>query len=89
MCFSSALPMSALLIPPPKSSSPNHGSPRIAPFCYRSGAPGEQLPAKFRLKLPYPFVSFSIPLIWGAALLLGLLVAAAVLFAVMAKRKGR
>ncbi|XP_045354092.1 trem-like transcript 1 protein [Leopardus geoffroyi] len=30
----------------------------------------------------------SIPLIWGAALLLGLLVAAAVLFAVMAKRKG-
>ncbi|XP_037698574.1 trem-like transcript 1 protein isoform X1 [Choloepus didactylus] len=30
----------------------------------------------------------SIPLIWGAVLLLGLLVAAAVLFAVMAKRKG-
>ncbi|KAL2791799.1 trem-like transcript 1 protein isoform c precursor [Daubentonia madagascariensis] len=30
----------------------------------------------------------SIPLIWGAVLLLGLLVAAVVLFAVMAKRKG-
>lgn len=46
-------------------------------------------PAGFRAKLTYPFVSLSIPLIWGAVLLLALLVAAAVLFAVMAKRKGR
>uniref|UniRef100_A0A452SUM8 Triggering receptor expressed on myeloid cells like 1 n=1 Tax=Ursus americanus TaxID=9643 RepID=A0A452SUM8_URSAM len=33
--------------------------------------------------LTYPFMSFSIPLIWGAVLLLSLLVAAVVLFAVM------
>lgn len=34
-------------------------------------------------------MSLSIPLIWGAVLLLGLLVAAVVLFVVLAKRKGR
>ena len=56
---------------------------------YCSRVPGEQLPARFRLELTYPFMSFSIPLIWGAVLLLGLLVAAVVLFVVMAKRKGR
>lgn len=56
---------------------------------HHSGVPGEQLPARFRPELTYPFMSFSIPLIWGAVLLLSLLVVAVVLFAVMAKRKGR
>lgn len=42
-----------------------------------------------RAKPAYPFVSLSIPLIWGVVLLLGLLVVAVVLFAVMARKKGR
>jgi hypothetical protein len=42
-----------------------------------------------RAQPTYPFLSLSIPLIWGVVLLLGLLVAAVVLFAVMARRKGR
>ncbi|KAK2113686.1 Trem-like transcript 1 protein [Saguinus oedipus] len=50
-------------------------------------APGQQLPTGFRSKPAHPFLFLSIPLIWGAVLLLGLLVAAVVLFAVMAKRK--
>uniref|UniRef100_A0A8C5KSJ6 Triggering receptor expressed on myeloid cells-like 1 n=1 Tax=Jaculus jaculus TaxID=51337 RepID=A0A8C5KSJ6_JACJA len=36
----------------------------------------------------YPFLPFRIPLIWGAALLLGLLVTAVVLLAVTARRRG-
>lgn len=84
----SALPKSVLLIPFQKSFS-NHGSPRTAPLCHFSRIPGKQLRARFRAKLTYSFVSLSGPLIWGAVLLLGLLVLAVVLFAVMAKRKGR
>jgi trem-like transcript 1 protein len=34
-------------------------------------------------------VSLSIPLIWGAVLLLALVVVAVVIFAVMARKKGR
>lgn len=58
-------------------------------FSRDSSALGWQLPSGFRAKPAYPFVSLSIHLIWGAAvLLLGLLVVAVVLFAVFARRKG-
>lgn len=58
-------------------------------FSHDSGALCWQLRSGPRAKPAYPFVSLSIPLIWGAALLLGLLVVAVVLFAVMARKKGR
>lgn len=58
-------------------------------FSHYSRARGQQLPSGPGTKPVYPFVSLSIPLIWGAVLLLGLLVVAVVLFAVMARRKGR
>lgn len=58
-------------------------------LCHCSKIPGKQLSAGFRTKLNCSFVFLSIPLIWGAVLLLGLLVAVVVLFAVLAKRKGR
>lgn len=58
-------------------------------FSHYSSALGWQLPLGFRAKPACPFVSLSIHLIWGAAvLLLGLLVVAVVLFAVLSRRKG-
>ncbi|XP_032958415.1 trem-like transcript 1 protein isoform X1 [Rhinolophus ferrumequinum] len=66
---------------------PSKDDKRAALLCHCSGIPGKQLPTGFRAKLFCPFVSLSIPLIWGTVVLLGLLVAAVVLFAVMAKRK--
>lgn len=86
MCVHCALPEPARLIP--SKSSPQHGSPRTAPC---ATAPGglAQLPAGFRAALTCPFVSLSVPLIWGSVVLLGLLVVAVALFDVMARRKGR
>lgn len=55
-------------------------------FSRDSSALGWQLPSGFRAKPTYRFVSLSIHLIWGAAVLL--LVVAVVLFAVFARRKG-
>lgn len=85
MCLSSPLPGPALLLPVylltitgPKES----GS-----FSHYSGALGRQLRSGPRAKPA--FVSLSIPLIWGAVLLLALLVVAVVMFAVMARKKGR
>ncbi|XP_023480671.1 trem-like transcript 1 protein isoform X1 [Equus przewalskii] len=58
---------------------------------YKAGslADGPSSDPAGRASPPEPSQDKSIPLIWGAVLLLALLVAAAVLFAVMAKRKGR
>ncbi|XP_046494733.1 trem-like transcript 1 protein [Equus quagga] len=57
---------------------------------YKAGslADGPSSDPAGRASPPEPSQDKSIPLIWGAVLLLALLVAAAVLFAVMAKRKG-
>lgn len=58
-------------------------------YSHYSRALGRQVPSVPRAKPANPFVSLSIPLIWSAVLLLGLLVVAVVLFAVMARKKGR
>lgn len=57
-------------------------------FSHYSSALGRQPPSGLRAKPAYPFLSLSTPLIWGAVILLGLLVVAVVLFAVLATRKG-
>ncbi|XP_025781882.1 trem-like transcript 1 protein isoform X2 [Puma concolor] len=68
-----------VVLPPEEEENYKVGSLADGPFSDTMGSASPLEPSQDEK---------SIPLIWGAALLLGLLVAAAVLFAVMAKRKG-
>lgn len=73
----------------PASSSSHSIFPKESgSISHYSRALGLQLSSGLSAKPDYPFLSLRIQLIWGAVLLLGLLVVAVVLFAVMARRKG-